>query len=129
MGLWTPYAKLDLGSTLSKRFTTSATATTPIQVPTWTSGSATPNPWNTTANQPGGPRDLGARGIWLISVLGSAVNILNATTSTLATAAAPYFSIGWCPLPVAFPPGTWISILGTATAGTVDFIHVDFARE
>lgn len=127
MSLVTNYAKIDCGS-LTKRFTTSATATTPVQVPTWTAGAATPNPWSTTANQSGGPRDLAARGIWLISVQGSICNILNSVASTLATTAAPYFPIGMTPLPVAFPPGSWISIIGTATAGTVDFIHVDFAR-
>jgi hypothetical protein len=130
MSMFLPVAKIDLTSTgTTLRVVTSATASTPVQLPAWTGGSATPNPWNTTAGKAGGPRDLAARGIWLISVQGSVCNILAAQTSTAATNGAPYFPIGMTPLPVEIPPGTWISVLGTATAGTVDFIRVDAFRD
>jgi hypothetical protein len=130
MSMFLPVAKLDLRSTSTNlRVVTSAVASTPVQLPAWTGGKGTPNPWNTTAGQSGGPRDLAARGIWLVSVTGSVCNILAATSSTAATNAAPYFSIGWCPLPIEITPGDWISVLGTATAGTVDFIRVDAFRD
>jgi hypothetical protein len=65
----------------------------------------------------------------MITVTGSVCNILAATSSTNATTAAPYFPIGTFPLPVEITPGDWISVIGTATAGTVDFIRVDAFRD
>jgi hypothetical protein len=130
MAMFTPVAKIDLRSTSTNlRVVTGAAASTPVQLPAWTAGKGTPNPWNTTAGQAGGPRDLAARGLWMIVVTGSNCNILAATSSTNATTAAPYFTIGTFPLPVEITPGDWISVIGTATAGTVDFIRVDAFRD
>jgi hypothetical protein len=95
-----------------------------------TNASAAVNPWNTTANQAGGARDLAARGLWMVSVTGSAVNVRFALTSGAAVAVAtdPVWPIGWMPLPVAIPPGTWVAALGTG-AGRVDFFRVDAFRD
>jgi hypothetical protein len=123
-------AKIDCA--ITKRITTSATATAAVQLQQWSGGSAAPNFGNIAAGN-AGARDLAGRGLWLISVQGSVCNILTNAASggsgVLATNAAPYFAIGWCPMVVEIPPGSWVSVLGTATAGTVDFIRVDAFRD
>lgn len=126
MSMFLPVAKID--PTLSKRITTSV-ASANIQLPDFSSGKGAPNPWNTTANQPGGPRDLAARGLWMIVVAGSAANLtFGQTNAVTATAANPVFPVGVFPVPVAIPPGTWVAAIAGG-AGTVDFIHVDAFRD
>jgi hypothetical protein len=122
MAAITNVAKIDATPGQTKSIVTSV-ASANVQMP-----NSTPNAMNTTANQPGGPRDLAARGWWLVSVTGSPVNVRFGLTAPTAVATDPVWPVGWLPVPIAIPPGTWVAALGTG-AGRVDFFRVDAFRD
>jgi hypothetical protein len=124
MAMFTNVAKIDATAGQPKSIVTSV-ASANVQLPV-----SVPNAMSTTANAPGGPRDLAGRGLWMVSVTGSAVNVRFALTSGAAVAVGtdPVWPIGWLPLPVEIPPGTWVAALGTG-AGRVDFFRVDSFRD
>jgi hypothetical protein len=123
MSLITNVAKIDATNGQPKFIVTSV-ASANVQLPL-----GNPN-MGLTVTGAGNARDLAGRGMWLVSVTGSPVNVRFALTSGAAVAVGtdPVWPLGWIPLPVEIPPGTWVAALGTG-AGRVDFFRVDAFRD
>jgi hypothetical protein len=123
MAMFLNVAQIDATPGKPQSIVTSATSAN-IKMPV-----SAPNAMNTTAGQAGGPQDLAGRGLWLVYVSGSAVNVRFGLTAPTAVGTDPVWGLGWLPLPIAIPPGTFVAALGTATAGRVDFFRVYAFRD